>query len=641
MSFIDLGLSSGLCRNLSSLGYAEPTEVQAVSIPLALTGTDLLVGAQTGTGKTAAFALPILEKLMAPGRRREAAPRKPIALVLTPTRELACQVHESFRKYGAGLGPKSTVVFGGSNMDRQIQALRRGTHILVATPGRLIDHLMNRKVLLSSVEFLVLDEADRMLDMGFLPALTQILEALPAERQTWLFSATLEPEIREIASKFMKEPKRVQISSANSVASTIRHRFHPVNSTRKHEMLVHLLAEDVSRQTLVFCRTKMGCDRLTEYLDTGGFRVETIHGDKTQAARLQALRKFKEGRANVLVATDVAARGLDIQDLPVVVNFDLPIVPNDNIHRIGRTGRAGSDGQAVSFVSHDQLGLFRSIQRMLDQPVETGAMDGFDPGTTLDLVRVTPRKSPKSWAGKPERPDGGSRGHEPAVRSPFAQRSDSDRRTKPGGAKRIADGGRGESRSRFRDDARPGAKPRFRDDARPGAKPRFRDDARPGAKPRFRDDARPGAKPRFHDDAGSGAKPRFRDDARPGAKPRFRDDARPGAKPRFRDDARPGAKPHFRDDARSDAKPRFRDDAVAGARPTRPRTTQGKPIVRRPKAAGDTYRSRPDRPRPERPFEGASRTSSGNGGGWSAPTSRRASRTTPDDASWLLPVNEN
>lgn len=580
MSFIDLGLSSGICRNLAALGYTEPTDVQAASIPKALAGTDLLVGAQTGTGKTAAFALPIIERLLRGGRPQVAQPKKPLALVLTPTRELACQVHDAFRGYGVGTGLSGTAVFGGSDMGRQILALRRGPHVLVATPGRLIDHLEQKKVQLSSVEYLVLDEADRMLDMGFLPALEKILGTLPKKRQTWLFSATLEPEIVGIAARFMNSPERIQIASANSIAATIRHRFHPVEHTRKRAMLVHLLAEDVSRQTLVFCRTKMGCERLSEYLAEGGFRAESIHGDKSQAARLAALRKFKDGKADVLVATDVAARGLDIPALPVVVNFDLPIVPNDYIHRIGRTGRARTEGQAVSFVSRDQMNLFRSIERMIDQPLETGPLHGFDGGTTLDLAPVARRgHGTKGRSSQPGRYDNTPREPRPkrygdAPHGPRTERSNASRGPAaahsrgfaPRGGRPVGDRSRPPSSDRFHRHApgehgnspfvggprsgspygtRPGTRAEGGRDDRGERRSPSRFDERPprprAQRPEHRGDGPRGPRPERRSDGPHRSRPDGRGGRLRGPRPEGRSEARPGGlrSERFMEHTRP------------------------------------------------------------------------------------------------------
>jgi ATP-dependent RNA helicase RhlE len=364
MSFESLGLLPIITHNLGLLGYRVPTLVQAAAIPLALQGRDLIGSAQTGTGKTAAFALPMIQTLL---HRTEGAPlttRKPRALVLTPTRELALQVNESLMGFGRKTGLRSAAIFGGVGIHPQIAALKRGVHMVVATPGRLIDHMEQGNVDLASIEILVIDEADRMMDMGFLPPLRRILTALPKQRQTMLFSATFPEPIRALALKFMLNPAEVQATPPNSAAATVRHRVHPVQQERKRELLVHLLKQS-GEQTLVFCRTKRGSDRLCRHLASSGLRAGAIHGDKSQNARTQALRDFKSGKMHVLVATDIAARGLDIEQLPMVINFDLPMVAEDYIHRIGRTGRAGAEGQAVSLVSHDEMDQLRDIQRLI------------------------------------------------------------------------------------------------------------------------------------------------------------------------------------------------------------------------------------------------------------------------------------
>jgi ATP-dependent RNA helicase RhlE len=377
VSFNEIGLSPVLCTTVARLGYTIPTPIQARAIPIALQGRDLMAGAETGTGKTAAFALPMIERLLLSGGRRRGTAGKPRSLILVPTRELADQVHQSFRDYGRELGLVSTAVFGGVGMAPQIQALRRPLDVLVATPGRLIDHIQQRTADLSAVEILTLDEADRMLDMGFIPAIRRILQGLPRNRQTLLFSATFMAEVKALAAQFMIDPVAVQVAPVSKVAATIAHRVHPVSAERKREIVVHLLNRD-RRQTLIFCRTKHGSDRLCRHLSAGGFPVEAIHGNKSQSARMRSLQDFKSGRTRVLVATDIASRGLDIEQLPMVINFDLPALPQDYIHRIGRTGRAGSAGQAVSLVSREEQHLLRGIQSLLDQKIEIVPVDGFE-----------------------------------------------------------------------------------------------------------------------------------------------------------------------------------------------------------------------------------------------------------------------
>jgi ATP-dependent RNA helicase RhlE len=375
--FDELGLSPAICTTVAKLGYTTPTPIQAQAIPVALQGRDLMAGAETGTGKTAAFALPMIQRLIVADGPRRGTPGKPRSLVLVPTRELAAQVQESFRAYGRSLGLISTAVFGGIGMQPQIQALRRNLDVLVATPGRLLDHMEHRTVNLSGIEILTLDEADRMLDMGFMPAIRRIFQALPKNRHTLLFSATFLPEIKALAAQFMKDPVEIQVAAVNSVSSTIAHLVHPVSAERKHELLVQLLKKD-RNQTLIFCRTKHGSDRLCRHLSGGGFNVEAIHGNKSQSERTRSLQDFKSGRTRVLVATDLAARGLDIEQLPMVINFDLPMVPQDYIHRIGRTGRAGTEGQAISLVSREEQPLLRDIQRLLDRKIEIVPVEGFD-----------------------------------------------------------------------------------------------------------------------------------------------------------------------------------------------------------------------------------------------------------------------
>ena len=382
MSFETLGLAPELNRALAELGYANPTPIQAEAIPLVMAGHDLMGGAQTGTGKTAAFSLPLLHRLAQAGP--QSGPRKPRALVLTPTRELAVQVHDSLRAYGKHLRLASTTIYGGAGMQPQIDALRRGVDILVATPGRLLDHLERRSVDLSHVEILVLDEADRMLDMGFLPSIKRILAKLPKQnRQTMLFSATFADPIRELALEFMREPKQIQVTPRNTVAETITHRVHPVDGSRKRDLLLHLLAQDSRLQTLVFARTKHGSDKLATFLEKSGIKTAAIHGNKSQGARQRALSDFKAGRINVLVATDIAARGIDIDQLPQVINFDLPMVAEDYVHRIGRTGRNGATGEAISLVSPDEANLLRQIQKLLGREIAMEVVPGFEPSRSI------------------------------------------------------------------------------------------------------------------------------------------------------------------------------------------------------------------------------------------------------------------
>ena len=412
MSFESLGLAPALLRALAEQGYARPTPIQVAAIPQVLEGHDLMAGAQTGTGKTAAFALPLLQMLDATAGD---IARNPRALILTPTRELAAQVHDNIRAYGKHLRVRSGAIFGGVGMGGQVQFLRRGPDLVVATPGRLIDHLQRRNVDLSGVRWLVLDEADRMLDMGFLPALKQILAVLPKQRQTLLFSATFAPEIKQLAANFMRTPREVQMAAPNAVASGVSHRVHPVDAARKRDLLLHVLAADSRRQTLVFARTKHGSDKLCRHLEQHGFRAAAIHGNKSQNQRTRALADFKRGSTTILVATDIAARGLDIDQLPAVVNYDLPMVAQDYVHRIGRTGRAGAEGLALSLVSREEEGLLRDIQKLLKQPLVVEPVEGFEPGWTprperanVPSTKPAQRRNPRgrkasgwSKAGKP------------------------------------------------------------------------------------------------------------------------------------------------------------------------------------------------------------------------------------------------
>ena len=376
MPFSTLGLSPSLCTPLARLGYTRPTPVQTEAIPVVLRGSDLLARAQTGTGKTAAFGLPMIDRLLVRGRR-PAGSRRPRGLVLVPTRELALQVHKALTTYGAPVNLRATAIFGGVPMGAQVQALQRGTDIIVATPGRLIDHMQQRAVDLSAVEILTLDEADRMLDMGFLPQLRRVLAALPRERQTLLLSATLSNDVMRLAVEFTREPVRVDVSEAQVVAPTVTHRAHPVPDGRKGDLLTHVLMQPPVGQALVFCRTKRGSNRVGEALERAGVRAAVINGNKSQGARTQALGDFKAGRVTVLVATDLAARGLDIPQLPLVVNYDLPLAAEDYVHRVGRTGRAGLAGRAVSLVSAADWSLLPDIQRLLPLPLEQVEVDGF------------------------------------------------------------------------------------------------------------------------------------------------------------------------------------------------------------------------------------------------------------------------
>jgi ATP-dependent RNA helicase RhlE len=410
MTFESLGLAPALLRALVEQNYNTPTPIQAEAIPLAMAGHDLLGGAQTGTGKTAAFGLPLLNRLSKLTGAN--GPRKPRALVLVPTRELAVQVNDSLRSYAKHLRLSICSIYGGAGMGPQVDMLRRGVDVLVATPGRLIDHMERGTAKLDAIEVLVLDEADRMLDMGFLPAIKRILGRVPPQRQTMLFSATFETEIKKLALEFMREPQQVQVAANNTIADTIAHKAHPVDGGRKRDLLVRILAERSTDQVLVFGRTKHGCNRLAEQLEDAGFKAVAIHGNKSQAQRQKALRDFKANKARVLVATDVAARGLDIPSLPLVINFDLPMVAEDYVHRIGRTGRNGATGEALSLVSPDEGGLLRQIQRILKDDIQMVTVEGFEPSRPIRMGSDAP------GARRPggQRPGGNNGPRKPAHR---------------------------------------------------------------------------------------------------------------------------------------------------------------------------------------------------------------------------------
>lgn len=382
MPFTPTGLSEVLLRSLGRLGYTQPTPIQSQSIPVVLGGSDLLARAQTGTGKTAAFGLPMIDRLLIRAPRK-AGGRAPRGLVLVPTRELALQVHRSLMNYGAPVRLQVAAIFGGVSFGPQRDALRRGVDIVVATPGRLLDHMEQRTIDLSAIEILTLDEADRMLDMGFLPPLRKILATLPRQRQTLLFSATFSPEVTRLAADFTREPLKVDVSPSHSVAQTVTHRVHPVDEGGKSATLTDVLTE-TRGQALVFCKTKRRSDRVGKDLTLAGIKTAVIHGNKSQGARNRALGDFKAGRVNVLVATDIAARGLDIAQLPLVVNYDLPDVADDYVHRVGRTGRAGLSGRAVSLVGPADRALLPAIQRLLPSPMEVAGGGTLHPPSAGD-----------------------------------------------------------------------------------------------------------------------------------------------------------------------------------------------------------------------------------------------------------------
>ena len=392
MTFRNLGLSTGLLRAVADQGYTEPTPIQQQAIPAILQGQDIFASAQTGTGKTAGFTLPLLQLLATTNANK--VHRTPRALILTPTRELADQVNDSVKTYGKYLSLRSAVVYGGVGIGPQIQMLRRGIDILVATPGRLLDHLGQKTVDLSQIEILVLDECDRMLDMGFIHDIRKILAKLPPSRQTLMFSATFSKEIQQLANTLLKSPTQIEVARRNTAAEQVEQVVHPVDRDRKRELLSYMIGFHNWKQVLVFTRTKHGANRLAEQLAKDGLKTAAIHGNKSQAARTRALQDFKQGKVRVLVATDVASRGLDIDQLPHVVNFELPNVPEDYVHRIGRTGRAGNVGRAVSLVCSDEYPFLKDIERLLNQTLAKEVIPGYEP---------TSIAQPKADQPKPQR----------------------------------------------------------------------------------------------------------------------------------------------------------------------------------------------------------------------------------------------
>jgi ATP-dependent RNA helicase RhlE len=389
MSFAELGLMSELLKAVKDNGYSSPTKVQSQTIPYILAGRDLLAGAQTGTGKTAGFVLPILQilALKANGSKFSARPSLR-CLILTPTRELAMQVEESVRGYGRHLTICSTAIFGGVNIAPQVKALRAGVDILVATPGRLLDHYKQGNINFMHLQHLVLDEADRMLDMGFIRDVKKILSLLPIKRQNLLFSATFSEDIRNLATNFLTNPALVDVANRNSASDLVEHVIHPVDRERKRELLTHLILSQKLNQVLVFTRTKHGANRLSEQLRADGITSSAIHGNKSQPQRVKALSDFKSGGISVLVATDIAARGLDISQLPHVVNYELPQVAEDYVHRIGRTGRAGSEGTALSLVCIDEIKLLKDIERLLKRSLPSKVISGFIPDPNIKAVPI-------------------------------------------------------------------------------------------------------------------------------------------------------------------------------------------------------------------------------------------------------------
>ena len=402
MSFASLGLIDQIVHTLESLDYENPTAVQSQAIPAVLAGRDVMAAAQTGTGKTAGFALPLLQRLFK--KTSKVSPNSARALVLVPTRELAEQVHESFRAYGAGLELRTMVAYGGVSINPQMMSLRKGVDVIVATPGRLLDLHRQNAVKFNEVQTLVLDEADRMLDLGFSKELDQVFAALPKKRQTLLFSATFSDQIRAMANRLLREPVRIEATPRNTTASAIKQWLVPVDKKRKPGLFLHLLKKHGWSQVLVFAKTRKGVDELVGLLEAKRIAADAIHGDKPQPARLRALERFKAGEVQVLVATDVAARGLDIDDLPVVVNLDLPIVAEDYVHRSGRTGRAGASGEAISLVCADEVEQLAAIELLTKQTLKRIEEAGFEPDHRVPETNASGQvvKKPK----KPKKPKG-------------------------------------------------------------------------------------------------------------------------------------------------------------------------------------------------------------------------------------------
>ncbi len=404
MSFASLGLSEALAGAVEAAGYTQPTPVQQRAIPAVLQGRDLMVAAQTGTGKTGGFALPVLELLFPgghPDREHRHGAKQPRVLVLTPTRELAAQVHDSFKVYARDLPLKSAVIFGGVGMNPQIQAVAKGLDVLVACPGRLLDLANQKAIDLSHVEILVLDEADRMLDMGFIHDVKKVLAKLPAKRQNLLFSATFSKDITDLAGKLLHDPERIEVTPPNTTVERIEQRVFHIASSHKRALLAHLITQGAWEQVLVFTRTKHGANRLAEYLEKHGLPAAAIHGNKSQNARTKALADFKANQVRILVATDIAARGLDIDQLPHVVNFELPNVEEDYVHRIGRTGRAGRSGEAISLVAPDEEKLLKGIERLTKQRIPDGDLMGFDASTIeAEKPEVREPRQPRPQRGE-------------------------------------------------------------------------------------------------------------------------------------------------------------------------------------------------------------------------------------------------
>ncbi|HCT8843049.1 TPA: DEAD/DEAH box helicase, partial [Pseudomonas aeruginosa] len=470
MSFSSLGLSEALARAVEAAGYSQPTPVQQRAIPAVLQGRDLMVAAQTGTGKTGGFALPVLERLFPaghPDREHRHGPRQARVLVLTPTRELAAQVHDSFKVYARDLPLNSTCIFGGVGMNPQIQALAKGVDVLVACPGRLLDLAGQNKVDLSHVEILVLDEADRMLDMGFIHDVKKVLAKLPPKRQNLLFSATFSKDIVDLANKLLHNPERIEVTPPNTTVERIEQRVFRLPAPQKRALLAHLVTVGAWEQVLVFTRTKHGANRLAEYLTKHGLPAAAIHGNKSQNARTKALADFKANDVRILVATDIAARGLDIDQLPHVVNYELPNVEEDYVHRIGRTGRAGRSGEAISLVAPDEEKLLKAIEKMTRQRIPDGDTQGFDPETVLpEVAQPEPREAPQKQPRRDKERRSRERKPKDAQNTPDSNAATAqDGTEKPAGKRRRRGGKNKENR-----EAGQAQQPRQSREARP-AKP--------------------------------------------------------------------------------------------------------------------------------------------------------------------------
>ncbi|MPQ57278.1 DEAD/DEAH box helicase [Duganella sp. FT27W] len=416
MRFADFGLSPLIQRALDEAGYEHPTPIQAEAIPVLLQGRDVMGAAQTGTGKTASFSLPIIQMLLANASHSTSPARHPVrALILTPTRELAVQVADNVKAYAKHTPLRSTVVFGGMDMKPQTALLKAGVEIVIATPGRLLDHIEQKNISLSQVQMLVMDEADRMLDMGFLPDLQRIINLLPKQRQNLMFSATFSPEIKKLANTFLSNPITIEVARSNQTADKVTQVVYKVTESQKHAVTAHILRQRELKQVIIFSNTKIGCSRLARELEREGMKAVAIHGDKTQQERMAALEAFKKGETDILVATDVAARGLDITDLPCVINYDLPYNAEDYVHRIGRTGRAGASGDAISIYSDKDERLLADIEKLIKQTIKRGELQGFNPAPAYGAAPAGEERGNRGERSErgdrhPRRPEDSSRG---------------------------------------------------------------------------------------------------------------------------------------------------------------------------------------------------------------------------------------